>query len=447
MHRQFIILSLAALVCLIVLFPLRVAATALGDMRVFSTPVQALLAEAEIYAPGKYGQDDFQVEILPAPGGVSDYPYSSLHSDIIRGQGGRLLIRLRGDGPLTGKRLAIRLALRMPGQRLIRNYELRQQPSVVLATQTAHPTPATTVGTYIVKPGDTLWRLAGKLRPDRSISIPDMLKVLYRANPQAFTAGDINRLKLGARLRIPALQQASPTLASPATGQSGAATVSTRVMDKPRAQQARPSESRRGPTRETTRPDGEPTVNTPVRSAATSTADLQRSAVSLVRNTRLLQQEMQRMNARIRALRAHLERNNAQVQELGARLRQKAPAMAKAPASVAPSFKPVQQPLLSTATVSGSMGGRSWLHSGPLLPASLAVLGLMLLWLMVRGIGRHMTYKRNMRELKSQDAVLLDIVSQKADERLRKEASLRSGSYLPPQSGQVVQLDRYRDAG
>ncbi len=56
---------------------------------------------------------------------------------------------------------------------------------------------------YRVRPGDTAWRLADKMRPDRSVSVEQMMLALLRANPDAFIKKNINGLKRGYILRIP----------------------------------------------------------------------------------------------------------------------------------------------------------------------------------------------------------------------------------------------------
>ncbi|GMQ96530.1 MAG: hypothetical protein BMS9Abin15_0202 [Gammaproteobacteria bacterium] len=50
---------------------------------------------------------------------------------------------------------------------------------------------------------ETLWSIATKTRPDRSVSVHQMMLALLRANPEAFANGNINNLKRGSILRIP----------------------------------------------------------------------------------------------------------------------------------------------------------------------------------------------------------------------------------------------------
>jgi len=54
-----------------------------------------------------------------------------------------------------------------------------------------------------VSSNDTLWSIASKTRPDNSVSIHQTLVAIYRANPDAFSNGNINNLLKGKVLEIP----------------------------------------------------------------------------------------------------------------------------------------------------------------------------------------------------------------------------------------------------
>lgn len=54
-----------------------------------------------------------------------------------------------------------------------------------------------------VQASDTLWSLAMAYRPDSSVSVQQMMLALLRANPDAFSQGNINMLRRGAVLRLP----------------------------------------------------------------------------------------------------------------------------------------------------------------------------------------------------------------------------------------------------
>ena len=65
----------------------------------------------------------------------------------------------------------------------------------------------------MVKSGDTLGAIAGRNKP-ASVSLDQMLVAMLRANPDAFVAKNMNRLKAGATLTIPSESEAA-ALAQP----------------------------------------------------------------------------------------------------------------------------------------------------------------------------------------------------------------------------------------
>ncbi|MDT0499448.1 MULTISPECIES: FimV/HubP family polar landmark protein [unclassified Halomonas] len=54
-----------------------------------------------------------------------------------------------------------------------------------------------------VRSGDTLWGVAGRLRPDSGISMKQMMVALVAANPEAFPSGNINAMRAGVTLSVP----------------------------------------------------------------------------------------------------------------------------------------------------------------------------------------------------------------------------------------------------
>lgn len=68
------------------------------------------------------------------------------------------------------------------------------------------PAPADSYGP--VSEGQTLWSIANAARQDRAVTINQMMLALQRANPEAFIDDNINQLKRGAVLRIPAREEA-----------------------------------------------------------------------------------------------------------------------------------------------------------------------------------------------------------------------------------------------
>lgn len=91
----------------------------------------------------------------------------------------------------------------------------KAQPSAPKASRVT-PAPASSGQQVAVKAGDTASKIAAQNKPV-SISLDQMLVALLRSNPDAFIGGNINRLKSGAMLDIPAAEEAGAVPAVEAT--------------------------------------------------------------------------------------------------------------------------------------------------------------------------------------------------------------------------------------
>lgn len=85
------------------------------------------------------------------------------------------------------------------------------------ATKASRAASASSNQKVAVKPGDTASKIAAQNKP-ASISLDQMLVALLASNPNAFIGGNINRLKSGVVLDIPAAEEAAALTASEATG-------------------------------------------------------------------------------------------------------------------------------------------------------------------------------------------------------------------------------------
>jgi Tfp pilus assembly protein FimV len=56
---------------------------------------------------------------------------------------------------------------------------------------------AASQATYLIKPGDSLGRIAQAIRPDEAIQLQAIVRYLHANNLQAFAQGDINRIVVG----------------------------------------------------------------------------------------------------------------------------------------------------------------------------------------------------------------------------------------------------------
>jgi pilus assembly protein FimV len=164
-------------------------------------------------------------------------------------RGGRQFVRITSPQPLNEPFVDLLLELSWNNGRLVREYTFLLDPAELRATQSAQVAPSapaapnarpargsaaapaaaaesapaaraqrsaraeetagepamrTTAAAsrYRVKAGDTLSRIAGKLKPV-DVSLDMMLVALYRANPDAFIGNNMNRLKSGQILSVP----------------------------------------------------------------------------------------------------------------------------------------------------------------------------------------------------------------------------------------------------
>lgn len=83
--------------------------------------------------------------------------------------------------------------------------------------------PALSSKEYEVRGNDTLWEIALRARPDSSVSVHQSMMALYKANPDAFISGNINRLRRGQVLRVPDAEEMKLLGKSEAVSQFAAA--------------------------------------------------------------------------------------------------------------------------------------------------------------------------------------------------------------------------------
>jgi pilus assembly protein FimV len=112
---------------------------------------------------------------------------------------------------------------------------------------TAARQPSLSGDEYEVRSNDTLWEIALRARPDSSVSVHQSMMALYRANPEAFINGNINRLRRGQVLRIPEASEMKSLNKSEAVNQftqatgdsdSGAQLNASRRTSSPRTESA-----------------------------------------------------------------------------------------------------------------------------------------------------------------------------------------------------------------
>ncbi|WP_421863636.1 FimV/HubP family polar landmark protein [Motiliproteus sp.] len=218
-------------------------ALGLGEVKVSSALNQPLKAEIDLLQlrglnasqiiTGLADADDFFLAGVKPTAVLSDLNFKL---DIKGGQG---RIILTTNEPIREPFLNFLIEVNWPSGRLVREYTVLLDPPVFTAGdlaprnqpvapvsqpkpmakavkqgQTVKPAssaPAATMtagpGTYYVKNDDTLWQIALRTRPDKSISPQQMMMAIQRANPDAFYNNNINRLKSGVVLEIPGKQE------------------------------------------------------------------------------------------------------------------------------------------------------------------------------------------------------------------------------------------------
>lgn len=263
-HRH--ALAVAALSVLLsqALVPSAAQAAALGSLQVRSAQGQPLQAEIELrdVAPG---ESEGLTLALASPQAYAaaglTYPPGAegLRIELARSADGRPVARLRSAQPVGENFIDLLLELREPAgaagtagtaEPVTRAYTVllapppadpaiaaqpdagatplvqaatpepaapaaappAQQPPAAAANTQAKPAtkaPAMAGGSYTVRRGDHLYGIARELVQQRdAISLDQMVVALYRANRDAFIAGNMNRLKAGAVLSLPSAQQA-----------------------------------------------------------------------------------------------------------------------------------------------------------------------------------------------------------------------------------------------
>ena len=149
---------------------------------------------------------------------------------------GRYVIEVSTDRPIREPFLDFLVEVNWPTGRLLREYTLLLDPPGMMkesapkvttaragtapAARAATAKPAATPAAKTqpqpvrqqrsskdlvygpVKKDDTLWSIASNMRSDKSVSVPQMMMALLKANPEAFYDGNVNRLKAGYVLRI-----------------------------------------------------------------------------------------------------------------------------------------------------------------------------------------------------------------------------------------------------
>jgi len=212
--------------------PFGADAAGLGRLNVMSALGQPLRAEVELSATAQ----EMQSLTARVPSAEAfkqaNVAYSPAMANVrlaIEQRGGRSVVKITSDKPVSAPFVDMLIELHWTGGQVLREYTFLLDPADMAppravvettapvarpmapaplpkasrpAADTASGGAGSGGGTYEVKSGDTLGRIAAETRPD-GVSLDQMVVALFRGNRSAFEADNINRLKSGKILNVP----------------------------------------------------------------------------------------------------------------------------------------------------------------------------------------------------------------------------------------------------
>lgn len=350
-------------------------ALGLGEITLHSALNQPLDAEIELLELGDLSDVDFKVRLAPAEvfsrSGVDRiYFLNDLRFTPLL-QGGNGVIRVLSSKPVREPYLNFIVEVTRPNGHLFREYTLLLDPpgssayQAVASTVSAaapvvapaqmqprpapprapRPKPSAEQGErYRVVPGDSLWKIAARLREQGSLASQQALMAdIHALNPQAFSNGDMDRLLAGADLLLP--DTANGALASAATDPAPVA----------------------APAPETV------AIEVPIESVAVEQARVERELATQVAETLQLQQQLAELQLQVQQLQEQMSTRDRVISGLQAEL-----AARQANAATVPA--PMAADSAVPATAGEPAMARNWLSAGLAALALLLAGGIGLLW-------------------------------------------------------------------
>ena len=206
------------------LFTNAVMALGLGGITVNSVLNEPLDAEIVLSNVGDADQSLLRVELASSEafseaGVVRDYYLTQLNFSVGTNGDGQAVINVSSDVAVRKSYLNFLVQLEWPAGRLIREYTLllNLPDSSAKGSSSEAPNPNSSAASnrqtlpgesHIVVVGDTLWNVSKRLRP-RGLTILQTMDALYSNNSDSFVGGDANRMKMGAVLRLPSIDEIS----------------------------------------------------------------------------------------------------------------------------------------------------------------------------------------------------------------------------------------------
>ncbi len=240
--------KLRVLIAAMMLAPTAVLGLGLGEIRLNSALNEPLSAEIDLVAatPEEVGALQAQLasaEVFQRYGLDRPAYLNSIEFRVGRGQDGRSVLLVRSREAISEPFVSFLVDVNWSRGRLLREYTVLLDPPVMaaagdspapaaIAAPTSMPAPMPSTAppsadpapvsdgatSYTVERGDTLYRIAGAYSGDDRAMTQRMMIGLYRANPEAFN-GNINLLRAGAILRVPAANEIADLTAADAAGE------------------------------------------------------------------------------------------------------------------------------------------------------------------------------------------------------------------------------------
>ncbi len=261
-----------ALLSIGVMLPGLTHALAVRDIKTTSALGEPFRAEVELSDIGDLTEEDIKVglasqEDFERLGIERIYFLTELHFDVVI-QGGRSVVKISSNKRVTEPFLDFVVRISWPNNTRLQEVTafldppmsashaaIPSAPVVVAAqpvimpsvvqvdetttTQLADNTSASEEvadTSYRVRKNDTLWNVARRVRPSTAISVPQMMNLLHKANPQAFIANNINMLRNGEVLRVPTLSEMQ-TVSNQMTAHADTQVVLPQASSKPLSRQ------------------------------------------------------------------------------------------------------------------------------------------------------------------------------------------------------------------
>jgi len=239
---------LAAVLLLAGLLPLTAGALGLGEITLRSALNQPLVAEIPVALDASDSLDELSVQLassatferfgLDKPRFLEDLRFT------VQPDGARAVVRVTSTQPVSEPFISLLLDVSWPQGRLLREYTVLLDPPAFASPDGQAPNGSSTAtlpaaagpaaaapairrppasaniappqspatGSLTTRPdgetygpvqsNETLWAISERLRANSPVSLNQMMVALYQTNPEAF-AGNINRLRRGAILRVP----------------------------------------------------------------------------------------------------------------------------------------------------------------------------------------------------------------------------------------------------